>query len=372
MSLEIREKNVLHNKKDRNDFINILWDLYKDDPNWVPPLKMALNEMFDPKHPFYATGTLKCWMAYKDGKPVGRIAASINEQHNKFHEEKTGFFGFYECIEDQEVSDKLLNVAEDYLRTHGMKVVQGPFNPSTNYECGTLIEGFDDPPQLMMTYNPPYHQKLIEAHQFHKAKDLLAYKRDLRQALPEVIVKISDRMMERQKITFRPANLKKWDEEVDKMLEVYNQAWEKNWGFIPMTPEEFRHTAKDLKMVVDPNLVLFVEIDGENAGFAVALPDLNQVLKHIPSGKLLPFGVFKLLRPGKYINRMRVITLGLKEKYRKMGLETLLYRKLSENSQPKYQEAEMSWILEDNLMMNKPLIRLGEVYKKYRIFEKTL
>ena len=130
MTIEIQEKNVLHNKKDRNDFINLLWDLYKDDPNWVPPLKMALVEMFDPKHPFYATGTLKCWMAYKDGKPVGRISASINENHNKFHDVKAGFFGFFECINDQEVADKLFAVAEDYLKTHGMESIQGLRRPS--------------------------------------------------------------------------------------------------------------------------------------------------------------------------------------------------------------------------------------------------
>lgn len=372
MSLQIIEKDVLNNKKDLNEFIDLPWHLYKNDPLWVPPLKMAVKDLLNPKHPYYETAKGKFWIAYKNGVAVGRIAAYVNDEHIKFHNEKIGFFGFYECIEDQEVSDSLFKAAEEYLKTEGMTKVQGPYNPSTNYECGTLIDGFDDPPQIMMTYNPKYHQGLIEANRYSKAKDLLAYKRNLRQELPEVISKISDRMEKRQKISYRPANKKKWDQEVELMLDIYNSAWEKNWGFIPMTPAEFRHTAKDLKSVVDTNLVIFVEIDGKTAGFAVALPDFNQVLKEIPSGKLFPTGIFKVLRASKYINRMRVITLGLKEEYRKMGLETLIYKKLSENSQPKYSEAEMSWILEDNLMMNKPLIRLGEVYKTYRIFEKEL
>lgn len=371
MTIQIEE---VKNKKDINDFIDVPWHLYQNDKSWIPPLRMAVEDLLKPKHPFYANGEVKNWIAKKDGKLIGRISAVYNHAHNKYHEEQRGFFGFFEAANDQELTEKLFSTAENWLKEKGAKSVLGPMNPSTNYECGTLVEGFDDPPQIMMTYNQKYHDGLIKSQGYDKAKDLLAYRLDLKNDLPELILKIADRTSKKNNITFRHVSKKNWDKEVELMLSIYNDAWEKNWGFVPMTDEEFYHTAKDLKSILDEKLIVIVEVNGEPAGFVVTLPDLHQVLKKIPSGKLFPFGVFKLLNRKKYVDRCRVITMGVKKEFRKMGLETLMYKRAHEVCREcGYKEVEMSWILEDNLNMNKPLIRMGaNPYKTYRIFEKNL
>ena len=361
-------------KKDLNKFINVPWAIYKDDPNWVPPLKIAVKELFKPKHPFYEVGDIKLFLAYKNNQAVGRVAAIINRAHNKFWNDKIGFWGFYESVNDPEISKGLISRAENWLRSKGMKTFRGPVNPSTNYECGLLVQGMHDPPQIMMTYNPEYYQEQFQQQGYEKVKDLLAYQIDLSFKMPDKITRIASRIEKSKKVTYRFINKKKWNDEVQLMLGIYNKAWQKNWGFIPMTNKEFIHTANDLKNVVDENLIMFVLVDGVEAGFIVCLPDYNQVFKKIPSGKLLPTGIFKLLRAKKYVKRVRVITLGVMQEYRKMGLETLLYQKMHEQLKAhQFQEAEMSWILEDNLNMNKPLITMGaKPYKTYRIFEKSI
>lgn len=252
--------------------------------------------------------------------------------------------------------------------------MRGPANPSTNYAVGTLIKGFDDDPQVMMTYNNPYHQVLTESLGYSKSKDLIAYQLDLNFQMPEVIEKISARAEKSNKITYRKVNMKKWKEETDILWDIYNDAWEKNWGFIPMLKEEWEHTCKDMKSIVDPNLLLICEVAGKPAGFILALPDINQAFKQVPNGKLLPFGIFKLLNAKKYMTRMRVLTMGVKSNYRKLGLESILYTKTKQlGLDAGYNEVEMSWILEDNLNMNKPLLRMGaKPYKTYRIFSKSL
>jgi hypothetical protein len=217
--------------------------------------------------------------------------------------------------------------------------------------------------------------KHLEENGYTKAKDLLAYEVDYPVTMPDVIVKIAERAEKKNRITYRYLNKADFKGEVDRMLEIYNDAWEKNWGFVPMTEKEFRHTAKDLKTIVDERLVVFAEVDGEPAGFIVGLADLNQVFKTIPSGSLLPTGLFKLLTFKKRVSRMRVPTMGVKKKFRKIGLETLLYRKCQLNAEETglYKSCEASWILEDNIEMNKPLIRMGfDAYKTYRIYEKNL
>ena len=362
-------------KKDLKNFINVPWDIYKKDETWVPPLKISVKEMLAPNHPFYETADTKGFLATRDGKVVGRIFAVIPHEHNKFHEEKVGFWGFFESIEDESVARELLKTAEAWIKERGMETVRGPMCPSTNYECGLLVEGYEDSPQIMMTYNPKWYADFFEQEGYAKAKDLLAYNIDLSFEMPELIVKISERAEKSHKITYRPINMKKWDEEIRLMLEIYNSAWEKNWGFIPMTEKEFLHTANDLKMVVDPNLIIFVEVAGDPAGFIVTLPDYNQIFKMIPNGKLFPTGILKLLTQKKKINRVRTLTVGIKEKYRKLGLASLLYHKSHQylKHETPYQFCEMSWILEDNLNMNKPLLLMGaKPYKKYRIYEKRI
>lgn len=374
MSLKIQEVDILNNKKDQKRFINLQWDLYGKDKHWVPQLKLALKDQFDPKHPFYKTSDTKAWIAIKDGKDVGRIQAIVNHKHNEFHKEDIGFYGFFEAIDDQEVFSELFKAAETYVKSLGKIEIRGPVNPSTNYTVGTLVDGFDDDPQIMMTYNLPYHKDQTEACGYGKSKDLLAYSLNLDFEMPEVIQKIAARTEKKQKITYRKVEMKKWKQETELMWDIYNSAWEENWGFIPMLKEEWDHTCKDLKSVVDPRLVLICEVDGEPAGFVVALPDFNQALKQVPNGKLLPFGILKLLNAKKYMNRVRVLTMGVKSEFRKIGLDSILYTKSQQMCvDAGYNEVEMSWILEDNINMNKPLLRMGATpYKTYRVYSKSL
>jgi GNAT superfamily N-acetyltransferase len=372
MGLECRK---VETSKDKKLFINMPWMIYKYDSTWVPPLKMALSDMLNPKHPFYETGTVQCFLAFKDRDVVGRIMAINPRAYNDYHQSQAGFFGFFESTNDQEVADLLLQTAEDWIKEQGLNEIQGPFNLSSNYESGLLVKGFDDPPQIMMTYNPKYYPSFFDKRDYKKAMDLLAYNVSYPVTMPEIILKIVDRAEKKSRITYRYFNKKDFDQEIKRMFEIYNDAWEKNWGFVPMTEKEFKHTAKDLKMILNEKLVLFVEVDGETAGFIVGLPDLHQVFKKIPTGSLLPTGIFKILNFKKHITRMRVPTMGVKQKYRRLGLETLLYRKCQQEAEKTgmFTHCEASWILEDNINMNRPLQRMGfEAYKTYRIYQKSL
>jgi GNAT superfamily N-acetyltransferase len=361
--------------KDQKVFINVPWTIYEGDPNWVPPLKMAIKEQLSPKHPFYETGEAQCFLAKRDHDIIGRIMVIEPKDYNKFQDSKVGFFGFYECKKDLEVSKALFETAEKWCADRGLKQLMGPINLSTNYESGLLIKGFDDPPQIMMTYNPKYYIKHMEERGLTKEIDLLAYEVDYPVTMPEVIIKISERAEKRNKIVFRLFDKKNFARDIEIMHEIYNDAWEKNWGFVPMTKKEFEYTAKDLKLILDERLVVFAEVDGEAAGFIVGLADLNQVFKQIPTGSLFPTGLLKLLTFKKRVNRMRVPTMGVKKKFRKLGLETMLYRKCQMNAEETgiYKKCEASWILEDNVNMNKPLIKMGfDAYKTYRIYKKEL
>lgn len=375
MTVKIREINLSY-KKDLKEFIDLPWSLYKNDPHWVPPLKMALRDLLNKnKHPFYQTATTKTWLAERDGVVVGRIMAINNHAYNQYQNSTMGFFGFYESINDENVSKALFETAAASLKSEGLTSMQGPMNPGTNYECGLLVDKFDDAPQIMMTYNPPYYATLFEQYGLTKAMDLLAYNVDAHFTMPKIIMDIAERTEKKAKVTFRTLNLKKWNEELDTMFDIYNSAWEANWGFVPMTKDEFYHTAKDLKSIVDPELVHFAMVDGVVAGFILTLPDLNQVFKQIPNGNLTPMAIYKILTAKKRMNRVRVITMGIKKEFRKIGLETLLYKHnhIAIKKNPLNKNIEMSWILENNLEMNKPLIRMGgEAYKRYRLYESVI
>ena len=373
MGIQLREID-LNKKSDIKKFAYLPWKIYQDNPHWVPPLKLALIDLLAPHHPFYQTADVKCWLAESHGKAVGRIMAIVNHKFNDYNQSKTGFFGFFETIDDKNVGALLLKKAEQFLKSQGMDSIQGPVNPSTNYECGLLIKGYEDPPQIMMTYNPKYYKDLLENQDYQKSKDLIAYQFQLEKGMPPKIKRIASMVKKRGKVTFRPVDLKNWDRDIKILQEIYNEAWEDNWGFVPMTPEEFSHSAKDMKSIINPNFLLIAEVNGDPAGFILTIPDFNQIFKKIPSGKLLPFGIFKLLFGKKKITRSRTITLGVKSQYRKYGLETVLYDECCQNIQKVgYIENEMSWILEDNLLMNKPIIAMGaEPYKVYRIYGKEL
>lgn len=375
MNIEIKPID-LSNKKDLNAFVDFPWKIYKDDPKWVPPLKMAVKDVLNvKKHPFYETARVQAFLAYKNNEIVGRILAVNNFAYNEYINAKIGFFGFYETINDQKVSDSLLNAAVTWIKKEGLDSLQGPMNPGTNYECGLLVKGFDDEPVMMMTYNPPYYETLLNNYGLHKSMDLLAYDSSTNFQMPKIIKDIAERTMKKEHVTVRNVNMKKWKDELELMFEIYNSAWEKNWGFVPMTKKEFFHTAKDLKSIVDPSLIQIAEVNGEPAGFILNLPDLNQVFKQIPSGELSPMAIYKILTAKKRMNRCRVITMGVKAKFRKMGIETVLYSKNQDSvlAGGRLNRVEMSWILESNVEMNKPMIRMGAVpYKTYRILEKKI
>lgn len=380
----VREIN-LGKAAERRKFVDVLWSLYRParepgvhDPwhCWVPPLRLAAVELLKPTHPFYASARVKAFIADRNGRPAGRVMAIHNHRYNEFHGVNAGFYGFFESLDDDSVARSLLQACEAFLRARGADTMYGPVNPSTNYECGLLVRGFEDPPQIMMPYNPPFYGGLLENTGQEKAKDLIAYRFDVYKGFPDVVRKAAQRAesLKSRDVVFRPVEMKSWRRDIRMIKAVYNEAWRKNWGFVPMTDAEFDHMAAEMKRIIDPDLALVCTVDGEAAGFILTLPDYNQVFKRIPSGRLLPGGLFKLLRPQKHIDRLRTLTMGVREKFRKLGLETAFYHKSCEAGKAKnYREAEFSWVLEDNDSMNKPLLRLGTTpYKTYRIYQKPL
>lgn len=372
---------AVETKADWEAFIDLPWSIYKGDPHWVPPLRIAVRDMLDVnKNPFFRHASMKPMMLLRDGRCIGRIVAVVDEDHNKFHEEKTGFFGFFECIDDQKAANILLDEAAKWVKSKGMSLLRGPMSPSTNYECGLLVEGFNDSPTVMMTYNPPYYGTLLEGWGLGKSKDLLAYDIDGRKVkFSERLMAQAERLRQRGNVTVRPVNMKKFDQEVEMILGIYNDAWEQNWGFVPMDEVEFRHMAKDMKAVVDPELLLIVEVAGKPAGFALTLPDVNQAIHKVKDGRLFPTGLLKLLwytkGPGKKaINRCRILTLGVKKEFREIAIGPILYAEyLKRGPALGYPVGEASWILEDNKPMNRALQHMcGERTKVYRIYDKAL
>jgi GNAT superfamily N-acetyltransferase len=376
-TIQIRE---VKGKKGTDEFIDVLWKLYdqKKYPQWVPPLRMTVYEALDTeKNPFYKNAEIALFIAERDGKTVGRIAAVENRSHNRFHEDKTGFYGFFECIEDQEVANALFQTAENWLKAKGFDTMQGPMNPSTNHECGLLVRGQSQHPTLMTTWNPKYYEELHDRYGLSKAKDLVAYiiaKEKNTGLPPRVIEHVKKLRSENSNVTFRDFNMKDFKGEVAKCFEIYNSAWEKNWGFFPMSREEFEFAAKDLKMILDPRMAFMAEVDGKPAGFMLALPDMNHVFKRIPSGKLFPTGIFKLLIGKKLLKTVRIVTLGVKPEFRGTGIFALFtFEAFERANRFGYLAGEASWILEDNEPMNKPWTDLGApLYRRWRIYQKEL
>lgn len=361
------------------DFINLPWKLFGQDPDWIPPLRMTVKDYLSvKKNPFYQHSQLKMWNVYDDKRCVGRIAGVIDDNHNSFHHEKVCFWGFFEAIEDEAVSELLFNAVKQWGDEHGMNVLRGPMNPSTNHECGLQVSGFEYEPYFMMPMNPPYYAKLVHKYGFNKAKDLFAWLGTTKDnAVDERRVRIANKKIAQKRYTFRSLNLKDFKNEVDRLFEIYNNAWEKNWGFVPMTRPEFDHMSKELKAIIDPRLCVMVEVDGEPVGFSLAVPNLNQITKKIRSGRLLPFGIIKLLWFTKVkpsIDTYRIITLGVKKQYQAAGLAPILYQKTEAVMRElNARAAELSWILENNYAMNSAIESLGaKCYKTYRIYEMPL
>jgi GNAT superfamily N-acetyltransferase len=363
----------VRSRRDLHHFLRLPWRIYRDNPVWVPPLLFDLKKLLDPrKHPFHRHADVQYFLARRGEDVVGRIAAIVNHRYVQFHDEATGFFGFFESIDDKHAAAELLAAAEHWTAERGMKQMRGPMSFSTNEECGLLVDGFQYPPTVMMPYNQPYAAQLIEAAGYTKAKDLLAYLLD-DTTPPQRLVHGVERLQRLQDITIRPINLRRFKQEVELLSHIYHSAWERNWGFVPMTKDEIDGLAAQLRLVGNPNLCLLAEVKGEAVGFALALPDYNQALRHI-DGRLLPFGLFKVLWYQRKINTARVLILGLKPGFRHTGIDAMLYLRLWEEA-PKngYPLVECSWILEDNWPMRRGLERMGaRIYKTYRIYEKAL
>lgn len=358
-------------------FVRLGREVNAGDPLWVHPLRVALDPLLDGKHPFHQHSDVAFFLAERGDEAVGRVAAVVNHRSNEFHDEKVGTFGLFECRDDAEAANALLGAAAGWLRERGMDAMRGPFNLSTNDELhspGVLVEGFDTPPVFMMGHNPPYYGRLMEGAGLAKVKDLLAYWRT--HGRPgERLVEGVKRLAKREGWKVRSLQMKHFRAEVGRIMEVYNSAWERNWGFVPMTEAEFDTMAKEFKPVMDPDLCLLAETEaGEPIGFLLAIPDLNLAIRHLPDGKLLPFGWAKFLWHKRRIRRLRVLTLGLKPGHQASGIGAAMYlHGFAVAANKGYQDGEASWILEDNHRMRQALEKLDtKVYKVYRVYERAL
>ncbi len=359
-------------KRDEKAFIKFQWKIYEGNPYWVPPLLMDRRKLIDRKgNPFYKHAEMELFLAERDGEIVGRIGAIINHNHNKEHNDTVGFFGFFECVDDQQVANALFDTAKKWLKDRRMTAMRGPASPSVNDEYGLLVDGFDKSPAILMAYNPSYYPRLVEEYGFTKAKDLYAYYVHKDKVFAdEKITRVSELIKKREGVVFRPLNMKNFDNEVKAIRDLYNRGWQRNWGEVPMTEEEFQYTAKDLKPIVNPELVIIAEVKGKPVGFGLSVPDLNVIMKDNKRGYLIPFLV-RLLLFKKRIDFTRIIILGVVPEYMKSGIGGVLFYETGRRSvEQGYPHGEASWVVEDNIMMNRGAEMMrGEKTKTYRVYE---
>ena len=361
------------NRRERKLFFNYPWDLYRDDPNWIPPLRIVKKELLNyRRHPFYDTAQIQTFVALRDGKPCGRVAAIKNDAHNDWYHEKRGFFGFYEAEEDEETTGRLFDAARDWFGERGIEAIRGPVNPSLNYELGTLIEGFDEPPWFMMTYGKPYYDRLIKNYGFRKAQDMFAFwgHVDMLDAISQRLTPLSDNILERFELVCRQFDVKRFDEEIATFLEIYNQSLVSTWGFVPMSDSEVKKQAAGMKQMIVPDLTTMAEIDGKPIGTMFGLLDFNPRIKEI-DGRLLPFGFHKMIRNRKAITRMRFISANVLPEYQSWGIGlALVARLVPDILKWGIQEAEFSWVLESNDLSYKSLKKGGaKITKRYRVYD---
>lgn len=374
MHIEVR---VVKTKADIKNFIQFQHDLYRDDEYYVPELYVSQREMFDRnKFPFYAYGDAIHYLAYQGETIVGRISAVSNPRYNSFHNSNVGFFGFFDFIDSEKVARVLLEKASDWLRSFGYDRVIGPTNFTTNETAGFLVSGFDASPFVMMTYNFPYYIPILEKLGLKKEMDLLAYMIHADKVSEKSIrlsAMIQDRL-KRQDIRIRKMNIHAFEEEVLKVQEIYNSAWDKNWGFVPFTEAEFQHLAKGLKMLIDEDFAYIAEHRGKAIGFSISIPNINEITKAFKNGKLLPFNLLTLLFRKKKTKFVRILAMGVIEGYRKKGIEALFFAKnIQEAKKRNILGGEASWILESNNEMRQGAEKLnGEMYKTYRLFSHDL
>lgn len=353
-------------------FITFPWEIYRNDSNWVPPLIMEQKKLLNKKkNPFFQNADADYFYAERDGKIVGRIAAIKNDTHLKYHNDESGQFGFFECINDQEAADKLFNTAKDWIREKGLKNMKGPANPSSNDIFGMLVEGFDDSPRLLMPYNPEYYIELYENHGLKKAKDLFAWKILAEKILAsEKLKRVQEISKKRYSLKITQLDMKNFGRDLEKFKYVYNKAWAPNWGFVPMSEEQIDAMAKEMKPLAEPSLVIFGEIEGKIVGAALVMMDYNQIFKEM-NGRLFPFNFIKLFTKKKKISWLRILTLGIIPEHQRKGLDAVFYWEiLNRGIELGVPRGEASWVLEDNEMMNRGLdVMNAERYKRYRIWE---
>ncbi|MEW6128931.1 MAG: N-acetyltransferase [Acidobacteriota bacterium] len=374
---------LVESAKAHHQFLDLPYQLYKHHPYWVPPLRMAQKDILNiQKHPFYKAADVELFLAFRNEKPVGRIMAIVNHAANQFHHEQAGHFGFFECENNFVTAQALFDAARHWLRERGMTVMRGPFNPSTNYECALLVQGFDSSPTVMMPYNFDYYAALFEQYGFTKAMDLMAYDISLETFnYSEKLGRVAERLKNKYRIKVRTIDLKKFASEVETVRRIYNDAWSNNWGFVPVSDDEFQHIAKDLKQIVDSQVVFVAEQlseDGKTStpiAFFLAIPDINLALKKVTDGRLLPFGLIKLLWHSRKIDFIRIVTMGVVKDHQNLGIAAVFYDEIYKHAAQvgKYPKGEMSWILENNLMMNRSAELIGgKIAKVYRIYEKSI
>ncbi len=359
-------------------FIRIPWGIYKDDPNWVPPLIAERKEAFSPKHPYFKHAQWQAWMAYRGGKPVGRISAQIDQLHQQRYNNKTGFFGLIEAPDDDEVFQALFETAENWLRAQGMQHALGPFNLGINQEVGILVDGFDTPPYVMMGHAPRYYDAAIKRCGYQQAQDLLAYELDNNTlTIPRVMQALISRSASRVEV--RCLRRKEKEAELEVMRDIFNDAWQNNWNFVPFTREEFKAIGKELLMLLPANFIQIAEIDGQAASFVVLLPNINEAIADL-NGRLLPFGWAKLLWRLKVGSpkTARVALMGVRQKYQNTrfgpALAYMVIKAATDAGTGKgLERAEMSWVLEHNHAIRHIIESIGgEITKRYRMYEKEL
>jgi hypothetical protein len=374
MTLEI---SPVHSRAELRRFVGFPYELYDAEryPNWVPPLRVAVYDALDvQKNPFYHEADRALFLARREGRVVGRIAAVENRAHNRFHGDRVGFWGFFECEDDQAAANALFRVAGDWLGDRGLDVMRGPMNPSTNYECGLLVDGYENRPTFMTAWNPPYYDALCRGAGMTAAKDLLGFwfpAAEPGYELPEFVKRQAERAMEKGGIEFRDLDPRHFEREVALCWDIYNDAWERNWGFVPMSRAEFEHMAKDMKQLLWPELAFLASVNGEPAGFMLAVPDYNVALVKNRSGRLFPLGLVRLLWGKRTIRTARVMALGVKGAFRSRSILALFTHEVMRRGLAMGKiGAEASWLLEDNQMIVKPMRAMGARERmRWRVYE---
>ena len=359
--------------RDLARFIRLPHHIYRDDPNWVAPLDSDERTRLTPgKNPFFEHAEASYFLAREGGRDMGRVAASVDRNHDAYHGERQAGFGFFEA-ESEAAAHALLETAQRWGRERGARVMRGTMNFTTNDDCGVLIHGFETPPTLLMPHNPPAYPEWIERAGFWKAKDLYAFKVPIPDTPQEHLTRGAAIARDRFHVRIRTIDMKRFQEELGRVKEIYNAAWEKNWGFVPMTDHEIDHMASQLKPALVPDLTMFAEIEGEPVGFLLMLPDLNVALKPL-HGKLFPLGILRLLWTMPRIRTGRLMALGVKAGYRRRGIDAALVNAIAIATKRRgYEWAEVGWTLEDNDLINSVIERVGgDRYKTYRIYERAL